>query len=1237
MADGGLRDEAVRPGHPSLMGDGTVGFTVRGRVFESATKRGLGGLVVSAYHAAPPVDVSGDGPDGHAERGVDVLDGALRLGSAPTADDSGEFDLTFPTPGRIGDVRREGGLDLMLTVEGPDDGVTPLADRLVYVSEQPRRNAGRVEHYRIGVPAETVDRLGLGLEPAPDERVAAYRRRRAGERLLADGVTDFHRADIERDVAARDQLRRELFNRILTDPAHVGLPGEVVADGGPVADRVNTVATRAIENANQAIGDAGGVAINLYLTPEDRQRLQPFFDDATDRVATIPESVIRPILNRGRDDLGTLLVHDDPIAAFCAERTFDEACARQHVGLDPHHDDDDGGGDSGGGDGTVAGDGVAALTDGDVPRYLAELFEGAPRPDDGALPVTGGRPDRASVQQSIDDFALRRGPADTPAVHDFHSLHIAFEHVWRILVDENLVNRSHTVRKTFLAKTGLALPEVVGEHWADLVTTVDVYPWIPQEVPAEVASQFEITVEEWIDMSPTHRAKLTEIAAELAENCAGTVRMRLPFGQSIEVPASRLGTLSCERRRQELREQGERLIDLVRHDDYYTLHQTLRDLHERVSSGYEFTVFAADRNDPAVNFGLLNTYELEMTPVNYQVGRLVKTIPLSPKEERTYSTKVTRELTQAHSEAVKNNSTLSREQSSTARVEAEIVAKAQSKTNFGLTAKGSYNIGISKGTATTTFGVDAQEESSKSRKDFHESVLKAAQEYKQERAIEIETERKEGSEYTESGVIVNPNDELSVTYLFYELQRRYRVSEQLHRVTPVVLVAEEVPAPHQITEAWVIAHDWIINRVLLDDSFRPALTYLANKSVGDDFAIRELRANLRHQRNLVDTLRIELSQASHESESRYRALEGAIKRRIGEEEAEATDGWFSDVGDFFGGGGQDPEAAKARELAARDAHRYAVERMEKAEAALRAEMNTLHRMTGEYNDALRDHLDAETRVRRLLVHLRNNIFHYMQAIWSMEPPDQRFLRLHRAKVPVLELAEVTDPATGALVPDRSYLVETTPVEDIFAQFREPGTTRHRASMTGRMQPVTQTRPLVEVADLDKPLGYKGNYAIFPLKEHNALTEFMAAPYVDTAFGAMDPDHLSNVSLDDYGRYVCCLHDELPPEEFDELKPLLRGWLEELLSDPLRNGDEITVPTDSLYIEVLPGAHPLLEDFKLRHRQLDVQKVTEEVRLDRLESLRLASRLLHDERDDPDVDKKVVLTGGVTPAIDVDNP
>ena len=236
----------------------------------------------------------------------------------------------------------------------------------------------------------------------------------------------------------------------------------------------------------------------------------------------------------------------------------------------------------------------------------------------------------------------------------------------------------------------------------------------------------------------------------------------------------------------------------------------------------------------------------------------------------------------------------------------------------------------------------------------------------------------------------------------------------------------------------------------------------------------------------------------------------------------------------------------------------------------------------------------------------------------MEPPDQRYLRLHKVRVPILALES------------RSYRVEVRIDEDIFAGFREPGTEKHRAFLHGTLKhdPIGSfdTKSLVEVADLDKLLGFKGNYMIFPMKEHNALTEFMAAPYIDSAFGAMDPDELSNVNLDEYSKYVCCLHEKLPEAEFDAVKLQLKAWLGKLLATPLRNGDEIVVPTGSLFIETLVDPNAILEDFKLKHRELDVFKMQEDVRKAGLENLRLAARLLNDEREDPDIEKKIVIEG-----------
>src|SRR5439155_2484562 len=103
----------------------------------------------------------------------------------------------------------------------------------------------------------------------------------------------------------------------------------------------------------------------------------------------------------------------------------------------------------------------------------------------------------------------------------------------------------------------------------------------------------------------------------------------------------------------------------------------------------------------------------------------------------------------------------------------------------------------------------------------------AAEEYRLERALEIDTSRSSETEESSSGEIANPNNEITVTYLFYELQRKYKISEFIYRARPVILVAQDVPAPHDIDEAWLLQYQWILSRVLLDDSFRPALDYLS--------------------------------------------------------------------------------------------------------------------------------------------------------------------------------------------------------------------------------------------------------------------------------------------------------------------------------------------------------------------------------------------------------------------------
>ena len=82
---------------------------------------------------------------------------------------------------------------------------------------------------------------------------------------------------------------------------------------------------------------------------------------------------------------------------------------------------------------------------------------------------------------------------------------------------------------------------------------------------------------------------------------------------------------------------------------------------------------------------------------------------------------------------------------------------------------------------------------------------------------------------------------------------------------------------------------------------------------------------------------------------------------------------------------------------------------------------------------------------------------------------------------------------------------------------------------------------------------------------------------------------------------------------------------------------VIVPSNSLYIEALPGTHPLLEDFKLIHRAIDVKRAQAEARKAELENLRLGARLANEELGDPDIDKVVLVQNGQPITVETGTP
>ncbi len=959
----------------------------------------------------------------------------------------------------------------------------------------------------------------------------------------------------------------------------------------------------------------------------------------------------------------------------------------------------------------------------DQDRAVANVMRRQTAPEDpvefGAEGVAFEQPLTAGgVSSAIDQVMFAPGPADVPSFHDFHDLQIAFEPVWQEALDDKFLEDVEAAYDRFVERGGAPALDRIGAIVAAnlgggffnafLDGLFDIGTAGENEVPAAVASMVLISLEEWRILPPPSRSHLSLLATRVATRREKLIAAIDPdnipdidlfnIGDLLRAANNR-EAIAVRAQIQLLTTDAERIVAHARrlilereaNEPFRPTHAIIERLRHRRNQGYPFRFFAASAKHRSVNFGLVVTYRQKWVPTSYQVGELVDTIPLAPKEVRRYSKRTAVTTKRAQKEIESNLISRRGESEEKSRAEAQIVSRAEAKTNFSLTNTGTVSIGGEEAiggsaTTTSTFSREAQKHSESIKKEFREAILKSAEEYKNERKIEVSTEESFEEEVTESGEIQNPNDEIPVTFLFYELQRRFRVSEKIHRLQSVVLVAQEVPLPSAIDTAWVIRHDWILNRVLLDDSFRPALTYVSTTLVSEETALKDMRQALFRQRKLVEELKEDLADRRALAGLRYAALQRQIERTA--QSADSGGGLLGGLGDIVGGipvagdliqggldlitgGGGPSEEAQIREGAARDA--FDRERREEQDLASRVQnaLSTLDSMQRAYTERLAQHLRELTQCERLLTHLSQNILHYMQAIWAHEPDDQRFLRLRNVPVPIFR----KDKAR------RRYVLDPGSRKMFFTGIKRPSLHDYEVSVDLGIDPPPsdaeriETKPLSEVADLNRPLGFKGNYLIFPLVESNPITEFMMDPYVTVAegeYGVADPDPLGNMTLEEFSDYVCCLRkhfaeeaedrdrddgdrddgdrddgdrdDEEEPDDragddvggddvasggnrFDELKPFLRETLKRLLELSLRNDEEIVVPCDCLYIEALPGAHSIMEKFKHLHRQIDVKQAQSELRTSELESIRRAARILGDDLEDPDIEAKYVFEGG----------
>jgi hypothetical protein len=1140
-----------------------------------------------------------------------------RLGCVPTGA-GGAFALKY----NDAEFRRrnpeEQRPDLLLVVRAPDemDGMT---DGLLHVSRDIRQGAGSREAYIIRIPAQRLAAAGIpapgGLaveeEDDPDAVIQQVRRsvsRRAKVQQEVQKIATEHvAAERARVAEVEEQVERRLLEKLTGVPDRAAKRLNYVRPGGDVEAAMFSAIRKSIEGTiNRAPAAKGYLVLSESQAQQFRRADGTFRDD-------VSAEELEPHLFGGATggQRPTFLVRESPVDLLRQ--------TQRRLTLDPGGTTGDGNG-AGGNDAGANGVAVAAaLAPTGIPDLVGRLVETMTSPEEAVAFGLQRRATTDTIDGTIGGFQLHSGPADEPAIRDFYSMQVALDWVWQKAIDEGVIESAKVL--------GRQLLDLGGDPAGALRNGADPIKALRDELRVVQAAHAP---------SDVARVMLKQKFDDPGEP-QEPVPNEDPIPKGPHTAGGTTGGLGSPVSNADLSPRFP--------------HELLGQLESLLNERFAFEIFAPG----SVNFGILVGYQQRWAPVAYQAGDLVKTLTLTPNETRKVSVRRVVKKERGVKE-MENSLRIRKEDSSdTARHESEIVAKAEAKTNFSLTAQGTYDVAIAKGDTTVVLGRDAASNSSDVKKGFREAVLKAAQEYKDERKLEVETKESYEHEVTESSEIRNSNDEIPVTYLFYELQRRYKISEQIHRLTPVVLVAMDVPSPSRRSiDALLLTHGWIIDRVLLDDQFRRPLEYFRMKLVGEEVGLATMLQNLGVMRAVVDELKKSFTAARARANTLAEQVTAQIEARV---RAAPDDngggflgkamnlGWeavskpFTAPIELLDGAlhphadAGDVDSARALEEAARERYERAVAQERELRTQLDSETAALKSASDAYARALAEHLNCLMDVGTLRLHIKENILYYMQAIWSHAFRDQLFLALHKKKVPRLTPRERSYTLSQPAVPPAS--VPTKPGQVVVE-------VSARIQLESALDPEEDFVTLDQVADVYNHLGFWCNYIIFPLRESNALTDFMMTPFVDAELGLRDPDELGNFTPEEFVAYARALHaemlaqlerGEITADQVEAAVEQLSDQFRRLLSAPRRADDEITVPTGSLFIEALPGAHPILEDFKLMHRAVDVKKVQAEVRKLEMENLRYAARILEGEREDPDVEKRIVVEGGQVPVLD----
>lgn len=596
----------------------------------------------------------------------------------------------------------------------------------------------------------------------------------------------------------------------------------------------------------------------------------------------------------------------------------------------------------------------------------------------------------------------------------------------------------------------------------------------------------------------------------------------------------------------------------------------------------------------SVNLGLRLVYRQEWRHLGTQPGEIVRTLPLGPGQTERVTAKVVRRQKRITTLETTTSTETETESSESTKDSSEVVTEAASSFNWNVAAEVSGGIGFVSGSVSTSVGGTSEDRSRETSSSLSEAMRKTASKVRRETKVSVVTESEETLETERFSEIKNPNNESAVTYEFLKLQHQYEVFTRLAELQSVVYVAEEMPA--RIDEHWVRKHDWVLARVLKDESFRPTLSELTQEV--DHEAVLDRDGKTRE------------------------LLDRAIERFASFEPNTRDQRGGLAIPDIFSA----PNAGYQAELRAAEERRRA---------------NEIRRIKRE----------------RLYQHIRDNILHYCQAIWRSEGSDQRLLRYKKEgrRLPIEWRGPLTIQRIGAPGLDLSAFTPTGREADLWEVIDPTGP----IAFVGNYAVFT-LRPLPDHYEVSirHPERRDEIRAVIDQGELligvNEILAAMSAPYLGPAGTLLDPAWsfyqrqalqinlqtlraLSDGEVYDFLSYLPRLESVLLDQNGDVLRAagqlayqITRAeWGEYLYRKG--NTRRFLLDSNNLYLNLRVSGGAALEPFKRAHRYLDVLKTAEQVSGERLKNDRRTALLNSDQAFDPDIQKVVVVSGGASPA------